>query len=176
MELVKMVRECGQRHGLFTCNFHVSFSRFHWPSPVTHSVLLQWFSPFKSASGWDAVSTICIPFLVFAWVFVQRSFEFEFLSLPYLGVFISLCKILFSITHAVGAALLSVRHQFWLFLSSHHSVSFLPLAFVFGTSCGQWLPWEGQSCSVTVTKQDPTRPSENRPLPMSSDCLFSVEL
>lgn len=124
MELVKMVRECGQRHGLFTCNFHVSFSRFHWPSPVTHSVLLQWFSPFKSASGWDAVSTICIPFLVFACVFVQRSFEFEFLSLPYLRVFISLCKILFSITHAVGAALLSVRHQFWLFLSSHHSVFF----------------------------------------------------
>ena len=176
MELVKMVRECGQRSGLFTCNFHVSFSSFHWPSSVTHSILLQWFSPCQSASGWDAVSIICIPFLVFACVFVQHSFEFEILSLPYLGVFISLCKMLFSITHTLGAALLSVRHQFWLFLSSHYSGPLLPLAFVFGTSCGQWLPWEGQNCSLTVTKQDSKRPSENRPLPMSSACLLSVEL
>ena len=89
MELVKMVRECGQRRGLFTCNFHVSFSRFHWPSPVTHSVLLQWFSPVSVCLrmgcceyNLPTISSLCLCLcsaFIWVWVFITalpRSFYF----------------------------------------------------------------------------------------------------
>lgn len=100
-----------------------------------------------------APAAICIEFLVFACVFAQHSFEFEFLSLLARSFYFSSkysAKSLFLITYILETALHSMGHENSDCFSTLITLGFCCLwPFVLWTSCGQWMPWEGQSCRVT---------------------------
>lgn len=156
MELVKIVRECGQRKDPFTFNFHVSSSRLYRPSFVTHPVLVpQYFHPMTVCSGtlccnWNLhkISSLCLCLcsaFIWIWVFI--------IALP--KSFFSLQNTLqnaFSWLLIPWEQLCSLRHESSDCFSPLTTPCFCCLwAFVFWTSCGQRLPREGQSCSVTTT-------------------------
>ena len=128
-----VIRDCGQRSGSFTFNFHVSSSRFYWPFSVTHPVLVSCSRMLCCDYDLHKISSLCC-------VFAQDSFEFESLSLPYQRVFISLHS---TPQNSCSWLLISWKQLCFLFILC------CLWPFVFSTSCGQWLPWEGHSCSVT---------------------------
>lgn len=108
--------------------------------------------PCQSAPRCCAPTAIYKEFLVFACVFAQHSFAFEFLSLLPRSFYFSSkysAKRLFLINYILETALHSMRHESSGCFSTVITLCFCcPWPFVVWTSCGQQMPWEGQSCSV----------------------------
>lgn len=150
IELLKIIRQCEQRSGLFMFKFHVSSSRFCWPSSMLPSVLVI-LVLCQSALGRYAAMAICIRFLclclcsafIWIWVFITalpRSFHPSSRSSA---------ECLLLITHSLWMALLSVRHQKFLLFSLITSCFCCRWPFVFWTPCGHCLPREGQVSKLT---------------------------